>query len=152
MLAVDEIRVLDFGNTLPKAVCSSVDGCCRMTDTLTITIPAVPDSRLFPNAARRTHYMTKSGISRELREVARYAALEQGSISGKVNVHYHIQWPKGRTRPDLDAIPVACKAALDGLVDAGVIDNDGPNTIVRLSASQEKVKGEGCILVVIEPA
>jgi hypothetical protein len=115
-----------------------------------ILIPMVPDGKLRPNA--RPHFYAKNTAQQELRAAAKYAGLRTSPITGPVTIHYHIAWPKGRRLHDLDAIPVMCKGALDGIVDAGVLVDDGPKYIVGISASQEKTAGDGMTIIRIDAA
>jgi len=43
-----------------------------------------------------------------------------------VTVTAHAEYPTRRSLPDADAIAPSVKSIIDGLVDAGVIDDDGP--------------------------
>lgn len=103
-----------------------------------VTLQSVPNTILRPNA--RPHFFAKNKAAQKLRELSAWSArlMPLDQLSAPVSLHYHVRWPKGRKLVDLDAVPVMCKAALDGLVDAGVLSDDGPKIITRISASQGK--------------
>ena len=96
---------------------------------ITITVPCAPPSVLLPNQRRKTHWAKIAKATRELRECARYAALSQmpndwTPYTGPVVLTLYVGYEKRRRIPDLDASSSACKAAVDGLADAGVIVDD----------------------------
>ncbi len=123
---------------------------CPPRRSVIVTVPMVPDSCLLPNQRIKTHYLKQHKHMSELRTAAKYAASEsQHKVYAPVEISYSVWWPKGRRRPDVDAIPVACKPALDGIVDAGVITDDGPDTIVRVMASQVKDKHQGGFIEIL---
>lgn len=120
-----------------------------------LVIPSVPDSCLFPNAARRTNHHVKAAAARPLREVAMIVGIEtagqvRGMLGGaiypapeRVNVRVCVRWPKGRRMPDLDALGLACKPILDGLTDAKIWDDD--RQIAEVCYRQER--GDGVVAV-----
>jgi hypothetical protein len=128
-----------------------VSGATEATRTLTITIPMAPPSALSPNQrSKRGGHWQREGAVRELRFAAYAAAGDwlydhPGSVMNvpvhpyRVRVHEHVIWPKSKgTLPDPDAIATYCKAALDGIVDAGIIAGDSHNHIASVTTSQEK--------------
>ena len=71
----------------------------------------------------------------------------------EVTIHEHIVWPKGRRLVDPDSISGHCKAALDGIVDAGIIASDSAKHVVSVTASQEKgTDAQGSIIITITDA
>lgn len=54
--------------------------------------------------------------------------------------------------PDTGACIGAAKAAIDGLVDAGVLEDDGPDQVVRLTFNRPVVTGVDALVIRIEAA
>lgn len=109
--------------------------------SITITVPCDPPSVLLPNQRRKHHWGTISKATRELREIAYYAALDQRPndwtpFAEPVVLSLRVGYGRRRRIPDLDASASACKAALDGMTDARVIDDD--RIIKRLVVEHEK--------------
>ena len=69
----------------------------------------------------------------------------------RCTIHEHVIWPKSKgVLPDPDALPTYCKAALDGIVDAGIIAGDSAKHVASVTASQEKgTDAQGSIVVTI---
>lgn len=109
---------------------------------ITITIPAAPPSKLFPNqASKQAHWSTRARLRKEYREIAFYAARGAAQITGPVSLDLHVGYPSRRRLPDLDATISGCKSLMDGIVDAGVLEDD--DQIVRITATHERVaKGQ----------
>jgi Holliday junction resolvase RusA-like endonuclease len=126
-----------------------------------ITIPIVPPATLLPNARRRgkggSSFWQQAKDTDMLRGAAGVACIGIDPIPTPVRVTYHVEWPpdryKGKSRmPDTDALPTACKAILDGLVDREVIPDDSPEHVVFVGASQTKETRAGVVIVRVEPA
>lgn len=119
-----------------------------MTDTattVTVTIPAAPDNRLFPNKRHRNGgYRPGINAASECRQMARYAAMASGMylepIHGPVALTIHAGYGHGRVTPDLDATISACKPFIDGLVDAGLLVDD--DQVQKITATHEKLRGK----------
>lgn len=120
-----------------------VGDCREVLPTLTVVVPFVPDRMLAPN--RGMDKRRKGPHVAALRMAAKGAAMNAGfagpPLAGPVEVAYHVRWPTGRRRFDLDSVAAMCKPALDGLVDAGVLVNDGQ--MVLLTVSQSRTTGDG---------
>lgn len=121
-----------------------------------VTVPMCPPEELNPNA--RVHWRPYRRASGALRTAAKYAALEHGRaepITGRVDVLVRVCWPKRRRTLDADNALASCKAALDGLTDAGVWRDD--RQMRRVSVEQERLDKAGntawpggCIVVEIQ--
>ena len=132
---------------------------------LTITVPMAPDRVLLPNNRRNgnAHWSVQAEATAAYRAAAAYAAVSQRAtcsggpiFHGPVIVSVVVTWPWSRypgkrKMPDVDAVPTACKAAIDGIVDAVIIPDDGPETIIEIrAASRRGKKGEdGRTIIVI---
>lgn len=107
----------------------------------TIVIPMAPDSYLFPNKQSKSLYWGgRSTHRRTCREIAKKAAAKLGispPLSGEVVVSIHARYGYRRRVPDLDATVAASKPFWDGVVDAGVLNDD--SQIVRIVATHEKI-------------
>ena len=89
-----------------------------------IKLPHLPPSRAYPN--RKTHYLTLSAIRSQQREEAIAYVLEQGRPDSPMKrAHITITWrSKDKRKRDIDNLLSAMKGSIDGLVDAGVIEDD----------------------------
>ena len=103
----------------------------------TITIPAAPAYALSPNA--RTHHMVKARGTRDLFTVT-YLTIGQEypltMIPGPVTLDWIIRLPKRRKHMDWDNAIATLKPAMDGLVAAGVIEDDNTNIVTRIGLTQ----------------
>jgi Holliday junction resolvase RusA-like endonuclease len=107
-----------------------------------VIVPSCPDERLSPNA--RVHRMERYRVARDYRALAKYAALQDGPVTpmmGPVSVTVRVLWPKRRKLNDADNALASCKAALDGLVDAGILGDD--RQVRRMTIEQEKLDKAG---------
>jgi hypothetical protein len=125
--------------------------------SVTITIPMAPPAALAPNRRGSEHWRYRQQAALELRTAAYVSVVHdfQGlpeTIASVVTVHEHIVWPKGRRLVDPDSITGYCKAALDGIVDAGIISGDGPQHIkAPVLGTQEKGDdAQGSIVITIK--
>lgn len=119
-----------------------------------------PSPKLSPNARRRGNVWEQREATAELREAAHCFALttryddawqevEWFGSDCRVTVHEHVIWPRSLgTLPDPDAIATYCKAALDGIVDAGVIAGDSAKHIAEITVSQEKGQDKAGMTVI----
>lgn len=109
------------------------------------------------NRSRRGGAHEREAATRELREAAYYGGrtwtgsgpryLDFGQV---VDVHEHIIWPKGQRLFDPDGLASMCKAALDGIVDAGLIAGDSAKHVRTVSVSQEKgTEAQGMTIITI---
>jgi Holliday junction resolvase RusA-like endonuclease len=107
-----------------------------------VIVPSCPADVLSPNA--RVHWSARNRAVREYRALAKYAAMQDGrpvTVLGPVDISVRVLWPARRRKSDADNALASCKAALDGLVDAGVIGDD--RQVQRMSIEQEKLDKAG---------
>ena len=139
-----------------------------MTDTarrVTVKIPMSPPSELSPNARRRGNVWAQRSATKDFRDTAWAAVValkpahewtfcEPFGGWRMITIHEHIIWPKSKgVLPDPDALPTYCKAALDGIVDAGLIAGDSHKHIASVTTSQEKGTDPlGWTIITIEEA
>lgn len=114
--------------------------------SITITIPIEPSSALFPNNRhRKGGYHPGVSASAECRQTARYAAMANGlhlePYRGPVHLTIHAAYGYRRTKPDLDATISACKPFIDGIVDAGLLEDD--DQVQKITATHEKLHSRG---------
>jgi len=92
--------------------------------TLTLTLP-LPPRELHPNA--RVHWAVKARATKQYRKTAYcYALVAQGMARREwTTAELHMTWhmPDKRRR-DPDGLVASMKAAIDGLVDAGILADD----------------------------
>jgi Holliday junction resolvase RusA-like endonuclease len=97
-----------------------------------IVISQAPANALLPNNRSRNHWSSRSAATTELRKAAKYEAYEQKPAGWQPILTYkatvEVEWDAGRytarRMPDLDGVLNACKPAIDGLQDAGIIVDD----------------------------
>lgn len=84
------------------------------------------------NRERRMHRMERAAHAREWREAFGWLAIRNKVPAFEravVIVQPHLA---GGPMPDVDACHPAAKAAIDGLVDAGVLKSDGPRHVIEV--------------------
>lgn len=116
----------------------------------TLRHPARPWSL---NAERSGHWRKHRALTDEWRGVFHLLALE-ARIPELVAITVTVQ-PEVKNRsamPDTGACVGAAKAAIDGLVDAGVIIEDGPTVVRRLTFEAPRVTGVDALELIIEEA
>lgn len=104
------------------------------------------------NAFRNLHHYRKAALTAEWRfafaTLAREARIPP---LGAIRVVVDHELRNRRSMPDTGACMTAVKAAIDGLVDAGVILNDGPAEVLLLSFRAPVVTGvDALVLTIIE--
>jgi hypothetical protein len=103
------------------------------------------------NVERQQHRMVRAKWVREWRAVFNALALE-AEIPPLQAITVTVQ-PELRNRastPDTGACIGAAKAAIDGLVDAGVIPEDGPRVVRRLTFEAPVVTGVDALQLTVE--
>lgn len=119
----------------------------QMKNTITVTVPQPPPSKLMPNqASKQGSWHVRARERKACREVAYYAALPArptSPIAGPVVMTLHVAYPSRRANlPDLEATIAGNKAHVDGVVDAGILYDD--DQVRMIVATHEKLaKGEG---------
>ena len=89
-----------------------------------IELDHLPDSKLNPNA--RLHYMLLHKAKREAKEEA-YVIAKKGGVPDKPyhRVHINITYVStDKRRRDMDNLLASTKPTIDGIVTAGVIEDD----------------------------
>ena len=107
------------------------------TGTLTIELPFLPPRALSPNA--RGHWSKRYKAGKELGESVWVRAREVAPPEPweRVTIRYKVFWC-GKV-PDPDNFIASMKPALDGIVRAGVIVDDGPEYVTILPVTNERV-------------
>ncbi len=106
------------------------------------------------NQFRRKTWPEQARVIREWRE-AFYVLARAAHVPRLERIHvdvYHV-WRSRRSIPDVCACMPAWKAACDGLVDAGVIPDDGPASLISVTFFVEvqdshAIKGSGLRIVI----
>ena len=84
------------------------------------------DLNAYINAERSNKFLAAK-IKRENTELAIWHFNGKKRIVGPVTIHF--RWHEPTNRKDLDNIAFAKKFILDGMVKAGLLENDNPNHI-----------------------
>ena len=89
-----------------------------------IRLPHLPPSKAYPN--RKTHHMTLSTVRNKQRQEMIAYVLEQGRPDIPMKkAHITITWrSKDKRKRDIDNLLAAMKGSIDGLIHAGVIEDD----------------------------
>ena len=107
-----------------------------------VIIDHLPYSELMPNALRRTFWTVRSEMTKVARQEAYLLGLEQTPESPfKYCAIEEIFTVPDKRRRDLESLLAASKAFIDGLVDAGIIEDDNWQHVLRLSGSVVYQKG-----------
>ena len=104
------------------------------------------------NAERRWHHHERARVVREARERWAWLALaERIPPLKRISVEATPLRPNNRSMPDVAACYPAVKAAIDGLVDAGVIPDDNPHCVICVTFRAPVVADrDGLRLVIVE--
>ena len=130
-----------------------------MTDAIVIEIPAGPAYAISPNS--RKHWRTKAKETKQLKETTILACLQLHEPyrfmlnSGPVDLHWTIYLGKLRRPMDRDNATSTMKPAMDGLVKAGVIEDDTSEIVRAITVDQVKWathKGQPTIVVEVRRA
>jgi Holliday junction resolvase RusA-like endonuclease len=109
------------------------DHACHLEEedkphTYKLIIPCeLTDLNTYINA-ERTHRYRAADIKKDMTQICTLYAKKLNSIKGMVNIK--ITWYCKNQKKDPDNIAFAKKFILDGLVKAGVLENDGWNSIL----------------------
>ena len=99
-----------------------------------ITIPSTPAYTLSPNS--RAHWRVKHRESQEVKQITALSCRDAEPVHGRVSLIWTIFLPKRGKVRDLDNLVPCMKPAMDALVQAGIIDGDGPDVVERIYADQ----------------
>lgn len=85
------------------------------------------------NLNDRDHWTAKSKKTRAVRRIVKAKVLAQGLPTGLGHISTQLVWmtPDARRR-DEDNLVATAKAAWDGLVDAGIVEDDTPQFMTKL--------------------
>ena len=124
-----------------------------LTDPLIIKVPGRPFSL---NAERTKHWSDRADRTAQLRHDAKYCALEVMPSRPKPALFEQVRiivepWAIDRRyRQDVGACLPSAKAAIDGLVDAGVIADDDDSHLLELAFRPHQFGVDQIVLTVIE--
>jgi hypothetical protein len=152
----------DLPPELSAAECRAPEGA----RTLSVTVP-YPRPALGPNG--RGHWATKARLVAAAREEAGWAAYEAlvgrwGEFGWRAHPHPHfppgatvrvdatVRLGKGRKRMDEDGLWGCLKAALDGLTDAGVWQDDKQAILGTVTYADGRIPGEGEVVLTLSEA
>ena len=115
-----------------------------MTEDVIVDLPFLPPAALSPNG--RGHWSKRYRAGKALAEAV-YLRLPGGPLSaqaprtatmvGPAVVRYHVRWC-GKA-PDEDNFSTSLKPALDEIVRAGILVDDGPEHVKRIDVTYERV-------------
>ena len=106
-----------------------------MVTTITLTLPLAS----VPNSNDRGHWSIGARKRRAMREAMGLLARGATPVHGRVRLKVGFAFPDRRHR-DLDNYEI--KGAIDGLVDAGVIDEDRSTVLVSVTRWRMEHKSE----------
>jgi hypothetical protein len=92
----------------------------------------IPGRPVTLNVERQGNRWARSKATAPVRQAAALMAARMPPIEGPVEVISWPTYPDRRSWPDTGGTAPTAKAAIDGLVDAGVILEDGPKVVRRL--------------------
>ena len=109
-----------------------------MSDPIHIDLP-IPAIR-WHTANDRMHWAKKAQRTKQVRFLA-FAHAKHLPHLGRANVHVTVCYPTARRADPANASPVA-KAAIDGIVDAGVLDDDDHQHVPEVTFSRGPDTGQ----------
>ena len=99
------------------------------------------------NRRRGMHWTARASEDKELRT---WAGLIAGRWDPVEEGHVHFQLERStRRKVDADACAGAAKAILDGLVDAGVFLDDGPDHVTAITYHAPRLTGRDALTVLV---
>lgn len=110
---------------------------------------------LLANQVHQMHHREVSKHRKQYREAgARLARLHKLGTHQAVTVTAWAEYPNRRSLPDADAIAPGVKGFIDGIVDAGVIPDDGPDHVTSVTYLAPKVRpgATPALCITITPA
>jgi hypothetical protein len=97
------------------------------------------------------HFHERAALVREWRTAFAMLAREAHIPAlGRISVTAMPIRANRRSRPDVAACYPAVKAAIDGLVDAGVVVNDDPDHVVEIRFSPPAMGSHDALVLVVE--
>jgi len=131
----------------------------HMTEDVIVDLPFLPPAALSPNG--RGHWSKRYRAGKALAEAV-YLRLPGGPLSaqeprtatmvGPAVVRYHVRWC-GKA-PDEDNFSTSLKPALDQIVEAGILADDGPEHVKRIDVTYERVphRHQAGVRITVSPA
>ena len=118
--------------------------------SFTVALPAGLEL-INENQARRWHWTRKRRVAREIRRTAAWCArAAKIPTLDRAHIAYVVHIPSRRKFDPPNWAPSA-KAAIDGLVDAGVLPDDDSTHVIGVEArAGDPVKGYQLVLVITE--
>ena len=102
------------------------------------------------NSERSAHWRAHRATTEEWRQAFRVLALEAKiPRCEQIEVTVIHERKDRRSIPDVGACFPSVKAAVDGVTDAGVVDHDGPDHVVRLVFEAPVVTGRHALVLVV---
>jgi crossover junction endodeoxyribonuclease RusA len=99
------------------------------------------------NANRRQHWAVKARITRDLRQVA-FVCARRDRVPALSRAHIVVEYcPPDRRRRDVHNLFPSAKAAVDGLVDAGVLPDDSDTYLTGPDMRLGQVIADGCLVI-----
>ena len=128
-----------------------------MTEDVVVDLPFLPPAALSPNS--RGHWSKRYRAGKALAEAVSLR-LPGGPLSaqeprtamvGPAVVAYHVRWC-GKA-PDEDNFSTSLKPALDEIVRAGILVDDGPDHVKRIDVTYERVakRKDTCVRITVSP-
>lgn len=114
---------------------------------ITIALP----KHLIINANHRMHWAKKAEKTKAIRWRARWAAKTSGiKRMDQAHLTVHIHWPDKRRRDEHNITPTI-KAAIDGLIDAGLLPDDSGDYLTGPDLRRaEPIKGDHGVVLDFE--
>lgn len=94
-----------------------------------VVILDIPAPCAFINSNDRTHRMAQAKLTKTWRAAAKQAAANTEPLNPPVHIIAHIYKPRGG-RYDPNNLAPTTKACVDGLVDAGLLEDDSVEYVV----------------------
>ena len=100
-----------------------------MTEPVVLSFPA-PTKPWRTNEDRTLHWAARAKRIKAWREAARLAAVEaRVGVLGHSLIELHLPFDRGARRDPMNYVGTCLKAAVDGLVDAGLWPDDTPDYV-----------------------
>lgn len=108
------------------------------------------------NRTLRKHWAERSGVTHDIRKAFWALAVEHGNRAPRFSVPVKITAQPTFNRgavalPDTDGSALAVKAAIDGLVDARVIVDDGPDQVAAVVLLAPRRGDHDGLTITVEP-
>jgi len=121
-----------------------------------VSIVVKTDSRLSKNGLKKTHHRKVAQLTKEHREtayvLAHEAKFELGMTQPFPKAFIYVKSFWCGVRMDYDGLACSVAPAIDGMVDAGILEDDNPNIVQGYYMSYERVtkRSMACVQLSIE--